>query len=96
MNLAHSLVHSIWLQPATGPEGPGTQHLATSPGEMVPDQLMSNIVDRISRSGTSLQKIMSFYDVYADIWNRFSTLEDGIPVQAEWLGWTRSPRRGPG
>jgi hypothetical protein len=83
LNLAHSWVYSNRLQLTAENKGRREEYLVTPTDTMVPDQLISSVVDDISRVETYFNKIISFYEVYADIYDRLNHIEEEVMAQMD-------------
>lgn len=83
LDLAHSWVYSNRLQLTAENKGQRGEYLVTPTDGTVPDQLISSIVDDISRMETYFNKIISFYDVYAGIYDSLNRIEDEVLAQMD-------------
>jgi hypothetical protein len=82
-NLAHSGVYSNKLQLTAEDKGRREEYLVAPTGAVVPDQLISSIVDDISRVEMYFNKIISFYDVYAGVYDSLNRIEEEVMAQMD-------------
>ena len=82
-NVVRSRLYSNRLQLTADRKGRREKYLVTPTNGMVPNQLMSNIVDGICRVETYFNKIISFYDVYPEIYAKLEGVEEEIVSQMD-------------
>jgi hypothetical protein len=81
--LAHSVIYSrqLWLT-ARASRYRGLHLIGPVDGE-VPNELMSTAVDDICRLETYFSKILSFYDVYPEIYEGIGKVEEEVTAQLD-------------
>jgi hypothetical protein len=81
--LAHSALYSrqLWLT-ARDSRYPGLYLISPTDGP-VPNELMSTVVDDVSRLETYFRKILSFYEVYPEVYEGISKVEEEVTAQLD-------------
>lgn len=81
--LAHSRVYSGQLWLTAGHSRSRALYLVTPVDGPVPNELMSAVVDDISRVETYFRKILSFYEVYPGIYEGVNGAEEEVVAQMD-------------
>jgi hypothetical protein len=81
--LAHSEVYSRRLRLTAGNDRDRGLYLVTPTDAAVPNELMSTVVDDICRLETYFRKILSFYDVYPEIYEGIRKAEEEVVEQMD-------------
>jgi hypothetical protein len=81
--LAHSTVYSRQLWLTARDSRYRDLYLINPVDGQVPNELMSTVVDDVSRLETYFRKILSFYDVYPEIYEGISKIEEEVTTQLD-------------
>jgi hypothetical protein len=81
--LASSTVHSGGALLTAGHKPPRHLYVITPVEAMLPDELLSATIDDVSRLEMYFHKIMSFYDVYPEIYAGVSAADEEVMAQME-------------
>jgi hypothetical protein len=81
--LAHSDLYSGQLRLSAGHTRTRPLYLVAPVKGPVPNELMSAVVDDISRAETYFRKILSFYDVYPEIYEGVNRAEEEVVAQMD-------------
>jgi hypothetical protein len=81
--LAHSSVYSGQLRLTAGHTRTRALYLVAPVKGPVPNELMSAVVDDISRVETYFRKILSFYDVYPGVYEGVNRAEEEVVAQMD-------------
>jgi len=82
-NLVHSLVYSSKLQLIAQNAERRDTYLVAPVDDMVSNQMISILVDDISRMEIYYNKVISFYEVYTGIYERLSKIEEDVMGQMD-------------
>ncbi len=81
--LAHSAVYSRQVQLSAANDRHRELYLVSPINGTVPNELMSTVVDDISRLETYFRKILSFYDVYPEIYDGLNKVDEEVAEQMD-------------
>lgn len=81
--LGSSVVHSGRALLVAGHKPPRHLYVVTPVQAMLPNELLSTVIDDISRTEMYFNKIMSFYEVYPEIYAGVSAADEEVIAQME-------------
>ena len=81
--LVSSMVHSGRALLTAGHKPPRHLYVVTPVQAMLPNELLSTVIDDVSRMEMYFNKIMSFYEVYPEIYAGVSAADEEVIVQME-------------